>query len=175
MDAPLALFVATVVSIFLVYTAVTGVRRVGQHERGVVFRFGKPQARVRGPGLALIAPYGIDRMTAVDVRTGEVTVPPQTASTRDGAEVRLGAAVYYRVSDPVQVAVQVPNHRLAVAKAAEGTLRAIARDLTLADLTGSRAEVDEELTQTLASLTEPWGIAISQAEVTEIIELQGSS
>jgi regulator of protease activity HflC (stomatin/prohibitin superfamily) len=165
---PLALFVLTVVTIFLVYTAITGVRRVGEHERGVVFRLGRVRPPVRSPGITLIAPYGVDRMKLVDVRTGEVTVPPQATATRDGVEVRLGAAVYYRVADPVQVAVQVPNHRLAVGKATEGTLRAIARERDLADLIGNPVDVGEELTETLRALSEPWGISVSEAEVTEV-------
>jgi regulator of protease activity HflC (stomatin/prohibitin superfamily) len=139
-----------------------------------VFRFGKVLPSARGPGVVLIAPYGIDRLKLVDVRTGEVTVPPQTAGTADGVAVRIGAAVYYRVVDPVQVAVQVPNHRLAMGKATEGTLKAIARERDLADLTKRRGEVAEELTTTLAALAESWGIKVSEAEVTEVIEPQRS-
>jgi regulator of protease activity HflC (stomatin/prohibitin superfamily) len=168
---PLALFVTIVVAIFLTYTAITAVRRVGEHERGIVFRLGRALPAPRGPGIVLIAPYGVDRMKVIDVRTGEVTVPPQTTATKDGEAVRLGAAVYYRVADPVQVAVQVPNHRLAVAKATEGTLKAIARERDLAELTKRRGEVAEELTTTLGALTEPWGIAVSEAEITEVIEV----
>ena len=171
---PLALFVLVVVTIFVVYTAITGVRRVGEHERGVVFRFGRVLPSVRGPGIVLIVPYGVDRMTLVDVRTGEVTVPPQTTGTRDGVEVKIGAAVYYRVTDPVQVAVQVPNHRLAVGKATEGTLRAIAREREFDDLVKRRGEAAEELTTTLRALTEPWGIALSEAEITEVTAPQPS-
>jgi regulator of protease activity HflC (stomatin/prohibitin superfamily) len=176
MDA-LALFVLIVVAIFLTYTAITGVKRVGAHQRGVVFRFRRPLPLPgsRPPGFTLIAPYGIDRITMVDVRTGEVTVPPRAISTRDGVEVRVGAAVYYRVSDAARVAVEVPNHTLAVGKATEGALRAIARDVNLADLTGNRSEIDEELTATLATMTEQWGITISEAQVTEVIELERST
>jgi regulator of protease activity HflC (stomatin/prohibitin superfamily) len=172
---PLALFVFVVVAIFLTYTGITGIKRVGPHQRGVVQRFGRTLPGSRAPGLAFIAPYGIDRITMVDVRTGEVTVPPQTTSTRDGVEVRVGAAVYYRVTDPGRVAVEVPNHALAIGKATEGALRAIARDVNLADLTGNRGEVDEELTATLATMAEPWGITVSEAQVTEVIELERSS
>jgi regulator of protease activity HflC (stomatin/prohibitin superfamily) len=172
---PLYAFVLVVVAIFLGYTVATAVRRVGDNERGVVFRFGKAQPGPRGPGWVMIAPYGVDRMTVVDVRTGEVTVPPIHVATGDGEEVRIGAEIYYRVADPVRVAIEVPNHRLAVGKAAEGAIRSLVRDHDRADLSAVRAQLDEELTELLADLTEPWGIKVSQAELTEVAEAGSSA
>ena len=85
------------------------VRVITQYERGVVFRFGRVRPQTRGPGLALIAPIA-DRLRKVNMQIVTLPVPAQDGITRDNVTVRVDAVVYFRVLDPVRVAVDVQDY-----------------------------------------------------------------
>ena len=55
------------------------VRVVKQFERGVVFRFGRVQTGIRGPGLTLLIPIA-DRLQKVNMQIITMPVPPRMAS-----------------------------------------------------------------------------------------------
>lgn len=55
------------------------IRVVKQFERGVVFRFGRVQSNVRGPGLTMLMPIA-DRLEKVNMQIITMPVPAQTAS-----------------------------------------------------------------------------------------------
>ncbi|MGH3588197.1 MAG: SPFH domain-containing protein, partial [Pseudonocardia sp.] len=80
------------------------VRVITQFERGVVFRFGRVRAAIRGPGLAVIVPIA-DRLHKVNMQIVTMPVPAQEGITRDNVTVRVDAVVYYKVVDPVKVTV----------------------------------------------------------------------
>ena len=78
-----------------------------------MFRFGKVQPGVRGPGLTRITPVG-DRLQKVNMQIVAMPVPAQDGITRDNVTVRVDAVVYFRVDDPVTATVAVQNYLFAV-------------------------------------------------------------
>src|SRR3954454_16023867 len=88
-------------------------RVVKQFERGVLFRFGQVEAQPRKPGLTFIVPI-IDRLQKVSAQIVPMPVPAQDAITRDNVTVRVDAVVYFRVIDPIRVAVDVEDYISAV-------------------------------------------------------------
>lgn len=66
----LSFLVIAIVALMVLYT-VAGLRIVGEHEQGVVMRFGR-FVSVVGPGLQLIVPF-VDQLRKVDLRTLAVT------------------------------------------------------------------------------------------------------
>ena len=90
---------AGVLGLGVVWVA-SGLRVVRQWERAVVFRFGKVQPDVRGPGLTRITPIR-DRLRKVNMQIVTMPVPAQDGITRDNVTVRVDAVVYFRVHDPV--------------------------------------------------------------------------
>src|SRR5271163_2369369 len=87
----------------------TNVRVVKQFERGVVFRFGRVQTGVRGPGLTLLIPIA-DRLQNVNMQIITMPVPAQDGITRDNVTVRVDAVIYFNVADPVRVVVDVQDY-----------------------------------------------------------------
>src|SRR6516164_1736729 len=87
----------------------TNIRVVKQFERGVVFRFGRVQTGVRGPGLALLIPIA-DRLQKVNMQIITMPVPAQDGITRDNVTVRVDAVIYFKVADPMKVAVDVQDY-----------------------------------------------------------------
>ena len=82
------------------------VRVVKQVERGVVFRLGRAQPRLRRPGMTLLVP-AVDRMTRVNVQVVTMPVPAVVGITRDIVTVRVEAVVYFKVINPLRAVVEV--------------------------------------------------------------------
>ena len=88
--------------VFLIVVAVVVVQCVKNlppHERGVVFRLGKPLPGPVGPGLVLIMP-AVDRLVRVTVAEQKVDVP--------------GHSIVFRVIDPVRAVTVVSDYRKAI-------------------------------------------------------------
>ena len=76
-----------------IVTAARSVKIVQQFEQGIVFRFGRIEAKPRGPGITFIRPVG-DRMQKVNMQIIAMAVPAQDGITRDNVTVRVDAVVY---------------------------------------------------------------------------------
>jgi regulator of protease activity HflC (stomatin/prohibitin superfamily) len=104
--------------------AAASLRVVKQFERGVVFRFGRVESQTRAPGLNFLLPFA-DRMQKVNMQIITMPVPDQDGITRDNVTVRVDAVVYYRVIDPLRVAVDVQDYGSAIGQVAQTSLRSI--------------------------------------------------
>src|SRR5215475_1656107 len=103
---------------FAAVWGVSGLRVVRQYERGVVFRLGRVQPKVRQAGLTRIVPV-VDRLRRVNMQIVTMPVPAQEGITRDNVTVRVDAVVYFRVEDPVTAIVAVQDYKFAVGQVAQ--------------------------------------------------------
>lgn len=143
------------------------VRVVTQFERGVVFRFGRVRPGVRGPGLALIAPVA-DRLQKVNMQIVTQPVPAQDGITRDNVTVRVDAVLYYRVTDPVRVAVDVQDYASAILQVAQASLRSIIGKSELDDLLSNRERLNQGLELMIDSPAVGWGVHIDRVEIKDV-------
>ncbi len=81
-----------------------GVRKILPEELGVVIRFGSPVRHVRGPAFVMMAPF-VDRLQRVPAGPFSVSLPPQSAITKDEIPVQLQASLDASVADPAKAAV----------------------------------------------------------------------
>ena len=93
-----------------------------EYQRVVVFRLGRLRG-ARGPGLVLIIPL-IERTRWVNLQVDTADIPPQDLITKDNVTVRVEAAVFYRVVDPVKAVVAIRDYQHGVLRIAQTTLRA---------------------------------------------------
>jgi regulator of protease activity HflC (stomatin/prohibitin superfamily) len=149
------------------FTAGASVRVVKQFERGVVFRFGRVRPETRGPGLALIAPIA-DRMQKVNLQIVTLPVPAQDGITRDNVTVRVDAVVYYRVVDPVRVAVDVQDYGSAILQVAQASLRSIIGKSELDDLLSNREQLNQGLELMIDNPAVGWGVHIDRVEIKDV-------
>jgi regulator of protease activity HflC (stomatin/prohibitin superfamily) len=140
---------------------------IKQYERGLVFRFGRVQPEIRGPGLAMIVP-GMDRMTRVNLQIVTLPVPAQEGITRDNVTVRVDAVVYFRVADPVRAIIAVEDYRYAVAQVAQTSLRSIIGKSELDDLLSNRERLNEGLEVMIDSPALEWGVHIDRVEIKDV-------
>ena len=128
----------------------TNIKVVKQFERGVVFRFGRVQSGLRGPGLTMLIPIA-DRLEKVNMQIITMAVPAQDGITRDNVTVRVDAVIYFKVSDPVRAAVDVQDYVSAIGQVAQTSLRSIIGKSNLDDLLSNRThrirdlEIDDSI------------------------------
>src|SRR6202035_6054286 len=101
-----ALVVIVVVVLLALVVASSSIRIAKEYERGVVFRLGRLIA-LRGPGLFLIIPFGVDRLRKVDLRVITLEVPPQEVITSDNVTVKVSAVIFFQVLDARAAIVKV--------------------------------------------------------------------
>jgi regulator of protease activity HflC (stomatin/prohibitin superfamily) len=146
----------------------TTVRVVKQYERGVVFRFGRVQPEVRGPGLTMLRPIA-DRLRKVNMQIITLPVPAQDGITRDNVTVRVDAVIYFNVADPVRVVVDVQDYVSAIGQVAQTSLRSIIGKSDLDDLLSNRERLNEGLEVMVDSPALGWGVHIDRVEIKDVV------
>ena len=160
--------VTGVVALTLLSILATSVRVIQQFERGVVYRFGQVQARVRGPGLTLLIPVA-DRLQKVNMQIITMPVPAQDGITRDNVTVRVDAVIYFKVADTVRATVDVQDYMSAIGQVAQTSLRSIIGKSNLDDLLSNREHLNEGLELMIDSPALGWGIHIDRVEIKDVI------
>ncbi|UXA14462.1 slipin family protein [Mycobacterium sp. SMC-8] len=160
--------VAGAVTLILLWLVGANVRVIQQFERGVVYRFGQVQPRVRAPGLTVLVPVA-DRLQKVNVQIITMPVPAQDGITRDNVTVRVDAVIYFQVADPVRAAVDVQDYRSAVGQVAQTSLRSIIGKSNLDDLLSNREHLNQGLELMIDSPALGWGIHIDRVEIKDVV------
>ncbi|MCQ4041730.1 SPFH domain-containing protein [Streptantibioticus rubrisoli] len=158
--------VAAVLAFGAVYF-LAGARVVQQFERGVLFRLGHAQERLRGPGFTMIVPI-IDRLRKVNLQIVTMPIPAQEGITRDNVTVRVDAVVYFKVIHPRDAIINVEDYRFAVLQVAQTSLRSIIGKSDLDDLLSNREKLNEGLALMIDSPALGWGIQIDRVEIKDV-------
>jgi regulator of protease activity HflC (stomatin/prohibitin superfamily) len=156
--------IVAIVALAVLVVAASTIRIAKEYERGVVFRLGRLIA-LRGPGLFLILPFGVDRLTKVDLRVITLEVPPQEVITSDNVTVKVSAVIFFQVLDARAAITRVFNFVMATSQIAQTTLRAVLGQSSLDELLSSRDKINQTLQAIIDQQTEPWGIKVSAVEV----------
>lgn len=167
--------IAVILAVLVAVLMLGSVRVIRPDERGVVFRYGRVQDQVRGPGTTMIVP-AIDRLERVSMQTRVAEVPVDDVVTRDNVAMRLGAAVHVHVVDPVKATVSVADYLSAISQVAKSSLRSFighcdfdelaASDRTPARDRASGEAINAQLREVIAEPTEePWGLRVERVEI----------
>ncbi len=160
------IIVLIVVAVLALVLLAMSIRIVREYERVVVFRLGRLRG-ARGPGLVLIIPL-IERTRWVNLQVDTADIPAQDLITKDNVTVRVEAAVFFRVVDPVKAVVQIRDYQHGVLRIAQTTLRATLGQHDLDDLLANQAAINELLKQIIDKGTEPWGINVVKVETKDV-------
>jgi regulator of protease activity HflC (stomatin/prohibitin superfamily) len=151
-----------------IWLALQNIRVIKQFERGVVFRFGRVQSRVRQPGLTTLVPFA-DRLQKVNMQIITLPVPGQDGITRDNVTVRVDAVIYFKVEDPIRAAVDVQDYMSAIGQVAQTSLRSIIGKSNLDDLLSNRERLNQGLELLIDSPALGWGIHIDRVEIKDVV------
>src|ERR1700754_4379559 len=150
------------------WLAMQNIRVIKQFERGVVYRFGRVQRRVRQPGLTMLVPFA-DRLQKVNMQIITLPVPAQDGITCDNVTVRVDAVIYFKVEDPVRAAVDVQDYMSAIGQVAQTSLRSIIGKSNLDDLLSNRERLNQGLELLIDSPALGWGIHIDRVEIKDVV------
>jgi regulator of protease activity HflC (stomatin/prohibitin superfamily) len=117
--------------------------------------------------LVLIAP-GVERTRWVNLQVDTADIRPQDIITKDNVTVRVEAAVFYRVVDPVKSVVEIRDYEEAIFRIAQTTLRAALSQHDLDDLLANQDSVNEQLKTRIDAATEAWGVQVVGVETKDI-------
>lgn len=162
--------VYTVVAILIVILLIgsaASFRVVKEYERGVMFRLGRVRREPLRPGLAMLVPF-IDHLEKVCMQIITMPVPAQEGITRDNVTVRVDAVIYFRVIDPVRVAVDVQDYMSAISQVAQTSLRSIIGKSDLDDLLTNRERLNDGLELVIDSPAAGWGLHIDRVEIKDV-------
>ncbi|HEX2731813.1 MAG TPA: slipin family protein [Polyangiaceae bacterium] len=156
--------VIALVVLLLLVLAKSMLKIAKEYERGVVFRLGRLTA-LKGPGLFVIAPFGIDHLRLVDLRVITHEVPQQEVITSDNVTVKVNAVIFFQVVDAQSAIIRVRDYLEASSQIAQTTLRAVLGQSSLDELLGARDKINERLREIIDRQTEPWGIKVGAVEL----------
>ena len=162
-----ALIVLGIIVLVVLIGLSSAIRIINEYERGVLFRLGRLMT-LKGPGLRLIIPFGIDRLVKIDLRTVTLEVPPQEVITLDNVTVKVNADIYFLVVNPNFAVTKVANFINATSQIAQTTLRSVLGQSTLDELLANREKINTRLQQIIDEQTEPWGIKVSTVEIKDV-------
>jgi regulator of protease activity HflC (stomatin/prohibitin superfamily) len=95
-------------------------------------------------------------------------VPAQEGITRDNVTVKVDAVVYFRVIDPMRVAVDVQNYSAAIGQVAQASLRSIIGKSDLDDLLSNRERLNQGLELMIDSPAVDWGVHIDRVDIKDV-------
>ncbi|PJN22055.1 hypothetical protein CG736_30015 [Kitasatospora sp. CB02891] len=170
-EAAMAWLVA--VGLVVLLLAAASVKRVGQNERGLVFRTGRLRERVLRPGTVVLVPF-VDRLERVDVSETVVEVP-FTGPAMDGRRARVDAVLTFWVVDPAVATTAVQNHRTAICQLALVVLRTEAEQRTFGELTTAREELRRALVREVAPAAAGWGVRLDRVELRSVTAAEPSA
>jgi len=141
---------------------------VKQWEKTAIMRFGKI-IKLSEPGLHSKVPF-IDTTIPVDLRTQTVDLRRQSAITKDNISIVIDAVVFMKIEDPEKLILQIGQNQFqeAVAKYAQYSIRDIIGKYSLDALLENREEIAGQLKIKVDSLTNKWGIDVTNAEIQDI-------
>ena len=162
-----ALIVLGVIVVVVLIGLSSAIRIINEYERGVLFRLGRLM-ELKGPGLRLIIPFGIDRLVKIDLRTVTLEVPPQEVISLDNVTIKVNAVIYFLVVNPNFAVTKVANFINATSQIAQTTLRSVLGQSSLDELLANREKINTKLQQIIDEQTEPWGIKVSTVEIKDV-------
>jgi len=160
----LAWVIVTIIPIFWFYMFKT----VTDYERALIFRLGKTQGGLRGPGLFIINPL-LDVIRIVDLRIETVKLQPQDMMTKDSVTIRVDGIVYTKVVSPEQAVLEIKNYKYASKMFSATSLRAVVGSETLETMLTKRESINRKLKLIIERECKIWGVTVPAVEIKDVI------
>src|ERR1019366_507802 len=141
-----------ILALVLFFIILSGFRIAREYQRAVVFRLGR-YTGLRGPGLFLLIPLGIENETRVDLRVVTNPIEQQETITRDSVTVKVNAVLWFRVHDPQKAILTVENFRAAVQQVALTSLRNVIGQHDLDEVLKGRDKINALLRSNVIETT----------------------
>lgn len=153
---------------FLLLVVLPCVKIIKQYERGVILRWGRYQKTVDA-GLTIVFPYfAYQQLIRVDIRQVAFEIAPQEVMTKDNINIKVGAVVYYRVTDAAKAVLGVQNYNANAISKTQAVLRDIVGTSDMNSILQSREEIAGRVRELVEKDVETWGLEIDQILMQQI-------
>jgi regulator of protease activity HflC (stomatin/prohibitin superfamily) len=157
----------TTITVVFIFILLTNIKQVNEYERGIVFTLGKFTG-MRASGWTFIWPI-FQSLKKIDIRTKTVDLKDQEGMTRDNVSVRIGAVVFFKVTDAAKAFLEVENFYWAISQMAETTMRTVVGEVNLQELLTKRDEIADRIEGIVGPKAELWGVHIEGVELKDIV------
>lgn len=141
---------------------------VKQYQGGAFFRAGKFRC-VKGPGLHWKIPL-LDDVDLYAVVTTTLTLPAQSATTKDGLCVVAKAVVKYRIVDLGVFAVEVADQIDALSDTTCGIILSAIEQYTWEE--GRQADMDAIVSKKARAEVKKWGVHVESVTFTDLSQMR---
>lgn len=139
-----------------------------EYERALIFRLGKVQGGIRGPGLFIVNPL-LDVITKVDQRIETVNLIPQNMMTKDSVTIKVDGIVYTKVIDPMKAILEINDFRFASRMFSATSLRSVVGSVTLETMLTKRERINRNLRKIIEAECRIWGVTVPAVEIKDVI------
>ena len=140
---------------------------VPQQMAYVVERFGRYHT-VLEPGLRFLVPLVHKIRYVFSLKEEALTVPSQTAVTRDNVNIGIDGVLYVKVVDAYKAAYGVEDPHFAITQLAQTTMRSEIGKLSLDETFLERSQLNANIVEAINAAAEDWGIACLRYEIRDI-------
>lgn len=120
-------------------------------------------------GLHLKIPF-LERISnKVVMKERTLDYEPQAVITQDNVMLKVDAVIFLQAIDPKLYTYGVEDAMLALKNLTSTTLRNVIGELEFDEILAARDSINERMTVTLDSATDPWGIKVTRVEIKGIM------
>jgi regulator of protease activity HflC (stomatin/prohibitin superfamily) len=142
------------------------IRKVARGNQGVLIRMGRAQNRTIGPGLVFVIPF-VDKLIQVPVEPFSVSLPPQSAITKDEIPIQLQASLDAVIRNPV-AAAEVKDWRISVVSYLQDLMKERLEDLDFDSLDAVFASWVQSIREQLQQKSQRIGVEIQSLQISNL-------
>ncbi len=162
------------IGIAILVVLIMSLKIINQYERGVKFTLGK-YSGVMSPGLRIVIPI-IQTYRKVDIRQTTIVLPPQEVMTKDQVNLKIDGVVFYYVTEPEKVILNVEDLESQLEAKASSELKEIIGNKTMKESLSDRVDIAKKLITMLNEAIEDkhakdkkdWGIEVKGVQINNI-------
>jgi prohibitin 1 len=163
-------YIASIIAVLLLITFFSAIRVVGTGQVGVVTQYGRVTGRELTEGLSFVAPWGINNVTAYDVKVQKESVT-STAASEDLQDVSSEIVLNYNIErssvSKVHQTIGITYVDKIISPAINEVFKAASAEYTASELITKRSELKNVAQKTLTDRLASYGIKVSQLSIVD--------